>query len=153
MGPGLSGKGVCFFGQVGGGVVLFPFTAPPHNNIFLLCGISLYDNFQTFCYTLLLNPREQKKLRHVEIRKKKSTNWSGESNCQPVWLLFPKVPLLCKQTNFKYYNILRICRVDPQSSMSEFRNSQTTSRALTVTTLYLDEYQKIWTQRKFCYKL
>lgn len=60
MGPGLSGKGVCFFGQVSG--------APPHNNIFLLCGISL--NFQTFCYTLLLNPCEQKKLRRVEIRKK-----------------------------------------------------------------------------------
>lgn len=148
MGPGLSGKGVCFFGQVwggggGGGLFCFPSQHLP-TPVYFCFAVFLYYNFHTICYTLLLNPCEQKKLRHVEIRKKKSTNWSGESNCQPVWLLFPKVSLLCKQTNFKYYNILRICRVDPQSSMSEFRNSQTTSCALTVTALYLDEYQKIW---------
>lgn len=86
MGPGLSGKGVCFFWAGAGWV---PFTAPPHTNIFLLCGISLYYNFQTFCYTLLLNPCEQKKLRHVEIRKKNVYQliWRGQLSTS--WVVVP----------------------------------------------------------------
>lgn len=144
MGPGLSGNGVCFFGQVGvGGCFVSLHSTSPHQYIFALRYFSLLQ-FSDILLYFAIESLWTKEIKTCGNKKKKSTNWSGESNCQPVWLLFPKVSLLCKQTNFKYYNILRICRVDPQSSMSEFRNSQTTSCALTVTALYLDEYQKIW---------